>query len=102
MAKMFDMMKQVQQVKKMQKEFARKTVEVSSNDGNITVVACGDMSVKSIRIDPEAMGQSGHERLSRQLTSTVNSALDSAKKAAAADMAKLTGGLGGLSDMLGG
>lgn len=96
--KMFDMMKQYNQVRKMQKELGKKEVEISSNDKNVTVVVRGDMTVKSIRIVPQAMDQAHPERLERVLVSTINSAIDSAKKAAAGDMAKLTEGLdlGGL------
>ena len=102
MANVMNMMKQVRQVKKMQKHLAAKTVEASSNDGMVTVVARGDMSIKSISIKPEALDPSAGERLGKMLVSTVNSALDSSKKAAAADMSKLTGSLGDLSAMFGG
>ena len=102
MANMFQMMKQANQLRKMQKQLASKTVEVSSPDGNVTVVVRADMSVKSIRIKPEWVDPTRVERLEKVLLSTVNSAMDAAKKAAAADMQKLTGGLGGLSDLLGG
>ena len=101
MAKMMNMMKQVRQMKRMQKQLAAKTVEVSSNDGQVTVVARGDMSIKTIRIDPAALDSAKADRLAKTLTSTVNSALDSSKKAAASDMSKLTGSLGDLSGMLG-
>lgn len=101
MANMLKMMKQVQQVRKMQKELAGRIVEVSSNDHKVTVVARGDMTVKTVKIDPEIMGQWDAERLGKVVTSTINGALDAAKKAAASDMAKFSGGLGGLSDMLG-
>lgn len=102
MAKMMNMMRQMKQVKRMQKQLAAKTVEISSNDGNVTVVARGDMSIKSISIKPEAIQSMKLDRLEKLLASTVNGALDSSKKAAASDMAKMSGGLGGLSDMLAG
>ncbi len=99
--KMFDAMKQMQQMRRIQKQLAAKTVEISSNDRMVTVVACGDMTIRSIKLSPEAMTLKA-EKLEKTITSTVNGAMDSAKKAAAADMAKLTGGMGGLSEMLGG
>ena len=94
MANMFKMMKQMQKVKKMQKELAKKEVEISSNDKTVTVVARGDMTIKKIRIAPEAMDPAKPERLEKVLVSTINGAMDSAKKAAAGDMAKLTEGMG--------
>lgn len=99
---MFETMKQMNQMRKIQKQLAAKTVQIASNDGLVTVVARGDMSIQSIKFDPALLAQIKPEKLERILTSTVNGALDSSKKAAAADMAKLTGGLGGLSEMLGG
>ena len=101
MANMFDMMKQVKQLKKMQKGLASRTVEASSRDGLIRVVAAGDMTVKSVTIDPQAVDPANAGKLEASIVSTVNSALDSAKKAAASDMSGLAGGLGGLSGMLG-
>ena len=93
------MMKQLNQVRKIQKELERKTFEAKSKDGTIAVVARGDMTIKGITIDPKAMDPSGLDRLAQALVATLNSALDSAKKGAAGEMAKLTGGLGGLSDL---
>lgn len=100
MANMFNMMKQVKQMKKMQKQLAKKEVEISSNDKTVTVVARGDMTIRSIKIAPEAMDASKVARLEKTLVSTLNGAMDSAKKAAAGDMAKLTEGMG-LGDLMG-
>ncbi|MFC1453388.1 YbaB/EbfC family nucleoid-associated protein [Verrucomicrobiota bacterium] len=102
MANVLDMMKQAKQVRRMQKELAGKTVECSSGDGLVTVTARGDMSVKSIRIDPQLVDPDRPDRLAKVIAATVNAALDAAKKEAAESMAKLTGGMGALSDMLGG
>jgi DNA-binding protein YbaB len=101
--KMLNAMKQMQRMKKIQKQLAAKTVEITSPDGTITVVARGDMTVRSVHIKPEALaGGMKQEKLERILVSTINGALDSSKKAAANDMAKFSGDLGGLSDLLGG
>jgi DNA-binding protein YbaB len=99
---MLETMKQMQQMRRIQKQLAAKTVSISSNDGLVTVVARGDMTVESIKLKPEALTTLKLEKLERVLASTVNGAMDSAKKAAAADMAKMAGGLGGLSEMFGG
>jgi len=99
MAKMMNMMKQVKELRKMQKQLNSKSFEIKSPDGLITVVSRGDMSVKSVTVSEEALEKFKLEKLNKVLTSTVNSALDSAKKAAAKDMSEMTGGLGG---MLGG
>lgn len=105
MAKMLKMVQQAasmrKQMKKMQKELEKKVVEVKSNNGKVTVSARGDMSVKEIRIDPSAFEELNIERLQKVLVTTVNAALNGAKKTAGGEMQKMSGGLGGLSDMLG-
>jgi DNA-binding YbaB/EbfC family protein len=93
------MMKQLHQVRKIQKELASRTFDAKTNDGTVAVVVRGDMTVKSITIDPKAMDPARPDRLANTIVSMVNSAFDSAKKGAAADMARLTQGMGGLSDL---
>jgi nucleoid-associated protein EbfC len=106
MANMMKMVSQAatmrKQMKRMQKELAKQTVEVTSNNGKVTVVARGDMSIKEIRIDPSAIQDLALDRLEKVIVTTVNSTLNAAKKTAGTEMSKMSGGLGGLSDMLGG
>lgn len=94
MTNMLKMMKQFKDVKKVQKQLARKTVEASSPCGMVSVVVQGDLKLRSVQIDPRAMESSNPEQLAKLIVSTVNSGLDSSKKAAAGDMAKLTEGMG--------
>lgn len=105
MPKMTQMMQRAytmrKQMKRMQKELAKQTVEVKSNNGKVTVSVRGDMSVREIHIDPSAYTDLKPERLEKVLVTTVNSALNAAKKSAGSEMAKMDG-MGGLSDMLGG
>ena len=98
MANMFKMMKQVQQARKVQKQLAKKEVVISNNEKTISVTVRGDMTIKSIKVAPEAIDTARMDRFEKTLISTINSAMDSAKKAAAGDMAKLgeSMGLGGL------
>ncbi len=84
---------------KIQKELEKKTVEYSSG-GKVTVVARGDMSVASIKIDPSVVNSSDVGKLEGLILSAVNGALDAAKKDAGKEMAKLTSGMG-LGDLLG-
>lgn len=101
MANMFEMVKQAasmkKQMKKIQKELEKKTVEETS--GGVTVVARGDMSVKSIKIALEDIDAAHADRLEKMIVAAVNKAMESAKKKAASEMSALTGGLGGLGDM---
>lgn len=98
----FEMIKQVNQLRKLQKEMESKTQEAASRDGLVSVVVRGDMSIKSIKIDPRAMDPAHPDTLAQVILKTANSALEASKKAMAGDMAKMSGGLGGLSKMLGG
>jgi DNA-binding YbaB/EbfC family protein len=105
MAKMFKMMQQAvsmrSKMKQMQKELEKKIVEVKSNNGKVTVSARGDMTIKDIVFDPSAFEDLNVERLQKVLVTTVNAALSGAKKTAGVEMQKMSGGLGGLSEMLG-
>jgi len=104
MVDMFKMMKQAanmrKQVKRIQKELQKFTVEGVS--GHVRVTVLGDMTVKSVDIAPEAMDPARRERLQGMVVSAVNNALRNAKKQAGSEMAKMSGGIGGLSDMFGG
>lgn len=103
MANMFNMMKQAasmkKEMKRMQKELAKKVVDCS--ESGVTASVRGDMSVAAVKIDPEQAPVSDMPRLEKAIVNAVNRALESAKKEAGAEMSKLAGGLGGLSDMLG-
>ena len=105
MANMLKMVHQAatmrKQMKRIQKELEKKTVEIKSNNGKVTVVARGDMSIKEIVIDPSALEDLKLERLEKVLVTTVNAALNASKKTAGSEMTKASGGLGGLSEMLG-
>ncbi len=105
MAKMIKMIQQAasmrSKMKKMQKELEKKVVEVKSNNGKITVSARGDMTIKDIVFDPSAFEDLNVERLQKVLVTTVNAALNGAKKTAGSEMQKMSGGMGGLSEMLG-
>jgi DNA-binding protein YbaB len=102
MVNMLRMMQQLRQVKKLQKDLEGRLYEAKSPDGLVAVVARGDMTVKSIRLDPGAAAPGQAESLGRTIASTVNSALETAKRAAAADMGKLAGDLGQFAGLMDG
>jgi DNA-binding protein YbaB len=99
--KMLDMMKQVSELRRIQKEMQRKVMTSTSKDGLIAVEVTCDMAVRSVKFDPKAFDPANQPRLSERLVKTLNEALDAAKKQAAEDMAGLAKG-GGLSALLGG
>lgn len=104
MANMLGMLKEAasmkKKMKKMQKELHKKTVECSS--GGVTACARGDMSIAWVKINADEVTESNIARLEKMTATACNKALELAKKQAGQEMSKMTGGLGGLADMLGG
>src|SRR5689334_21161898 len=93
----------LQQAQKMQQEMlaaqvSRKdeVVEASAGGGMVTVQVTGDLHVKSIRIDPEAVDPDDLELLQDMVLAAVNEALRSAQELASAKLGGIAGGLGGL------
>ncbi|MCG8600292.1 MAG: YbaB/EbfC family nucleoid-associated protein [Verrucomicrobiales bacterium] len=92
------MMKQAQQMQKkmgqMQEELAEKNFEASVGGGKVTVVANGAGEVSSIKIDPAVVDPDDVEMLEDLVLSGVKQAIAQAKEESAAEMSKLTAGLG--------
>ena len=92
------LMKQAQQMQagmqKTQEELANKNVEASVGGGKVTVVANGAGDVQSIRIDPSVVDPADVEFLQDLVLSGVQEAVTKGKEMAAAEMSKLTGGMG--------
>ena len=98
MVNMMKLMKQAasmqQNLEKAQAELAERTVEFSSGGGMVTAVARGDGSVASVRIDPKVVDPQDVEMLQDLVLAAVAGALAAAQEMRAAEMAKLTAGLG--------
>ena len=92
------MMKQAQQMQKkmgeMQEELASKQVQASVAGGKVTVVANGAGDVISIKIDPAVVDPQDVEILEDLVLSAVKQAIEQGKAMAAAEMQKITAGLG--------
>lgn len=91
------MMKQVQQMQanmqKLQEELADRTVEATAGGGMVTVVVTGKQELRSIIIRPEAVDPEDVEMLQDLVLAAVNEGLRKAGEMAAAEMAKVTGGI---------
>lgn len=70
-------------IKKIQNELSRKTVECTGAGGKVRVVAAGDATIASISIDPSLLNPASADELGRQIAQAVNGALDEAKKISA-------------------
>jgi DNA-binding YbaB/EbfC family protein len=92
------LMKQAQEMQagmqKTQEELANKNVEASVGGGKVTVVANGAGDVQSITIDPSVVDPEDVDFLQELILSGVQEAVTKGKEMAAAEMSKLTGGLG--------
>jgi nucleoid-associated protein EbfC len=97
---MQQMLKQVQKMQQdmmaAQEQLKDETVEASAGGGMVTVVVAGDLTVREIRISPEAVDPDDVELLQDMVLAAVNEGLRAAQELAASKLGGLTGGLGDL------
>jgi nucleoid-associated protein EbfC len=98
-----NMQQMLKQVQRMQQDMAAaqealkdETVEASAGGGMVSAVVTGDLVVKEIRIDPQAIDPEDPEMLPDLVLAAVNEALRSAQELAANKLGDVTGGLGNL------
>jgi DNA-binding YbaB/EbfC family protein len=93
------MLKQVQKMQadmvKAQEELKTEVVEASAGGGMVTVKISGDLEVRELRIDPEAVDPEDVELLQDMVLAAVNEAVRSAQELAATKMNAAAGGLAG-------
>src|SRR4051794_19310989 len=84
------MMKQVQQMQadlaKAQEELKSQVVEASAGGGMVTVKISGDLELRELKIDPEAVDPEDVELLQDMVQAAVNEAIRSAQELAASRM----------------
>lgn len=92
-----NIMKQAQKLQekmaKVQEELASKTVEATSGGGMVTAVVNGKFELLSIRIEKDVVNPDDVEMLQDLIVAAVNEGVRKAQEMAAAEMAKITGGL---------
>ena len=98
-----NMQQLLKQAQKMQQDMMaaqealkHEVVDASAGGGMVTVQVTGDLVVKSIKIDPEAVDPEDVELLQDMVLAAVNEALRAAQELAASKLGGLAGGLGGL------
>jgi DNA-binding YbaB/EbfC family protein len=98
-------LKQAQQMQqemlKVQDDLKNETVEATVGGGMVAVKMSGDLELKEIRIDPEAVDSEDVDMLQDMVLAAVNEAIRSAQELAASKMNQAAGGLGGLGGGLG-
>jgi DNA-binding YbaB/EbfC family protein len=92
----FDQAKMLMQVRKVQKELQKMTIEVVAGDGAVTVEITGEQKIKKINIDPEYVDLDDIGQLERWIEDAVKDAIAQSQKVAAEKMQPMLGGLGSL------
>ena len=82
-------------MRRLLKELEEKEVSASAGGGAVEVTVTGKKEVTKVKLDPEAVDPDDVEMLEDLIMAATNEALRKADEASAANMAKLTGGLGG-------
>ena len=97
------MMKQVQKMQqdmiRMQEELEAKTYTATSGGGMVKAEVSGKNALVNLEINPEAVDPDDVEMLQDMVIAAVNEAFRAADADAQSNMAKLTGGLGGLGGL---
>jgi DNA-binding YbaB/EbfC family protein len=99
-----DMRKLMQQAQQMQQQvaaaqeaLAKETVEASAGGGMVVVQASGDGTIRSIKIDPEAVDTDDIELLEDMVLAAVTTAQQQASALASQRMDSVVpGGMGGM------
>ena len=93
------MMKQVQKMQadmiKAQEELKNEVVEASAGGGMVTVKVTGDLEVREVQIDPQAVDPEDVELLQDMIQAAMNEAIRAAQELAASKMNAAAGGLAG-------
>jgi DNA-binding YbaB/EbfC family protein len=94
------LMKQAQQMQKQmleaQEQLKDEVVEASAGGGMVKVKMGGDLTLREVAIDPEAIDPEEAELLAEMVQAAVNEALRAAQELADSRMGGIAGGLGGL------
>ena len=100
MGNMAGMMKKVQKMqndmKKMQDELKRKTVDVTSGGGAVKITMNGEKQVVNLVIDPAAVDPEDVEMLQDLVMAAVNEAIRQIEDLEEDEMNSITSGLGGM------
>ena len=96
---MSNLMKQAQRMQRQMEESAKELESAEftaeAGGGAVEVTVTGKKEVTKVKLDPEAVDPDDVEMLEDLIMAATNEALRKAEEASAANMAKLTGGLGG-------
>ena len=99
------LMKQAQEMQNQmlqaQEALKEEVVEASAGGGMVKVKMGGDLTLREIVIDPEAIDPEDAEMLAEMVQAAVNEGLRAAQELASSKMGGITGGLGGMGGGMG-
>ena len=97
---MNNLMKQAQRMQRQmevaQKELEEKEVTATAGGGVVEITVTGKHEIKNVKIDPEAVDPDDVETLEDLIMAAANEAFRKLDEESQSQMAKLTGGMGGL------
>lgn len=89
---MFDKAKMLYELKKIQSQLAKETIEVEA--GAVKVKINGEQKIKSVEIDRDKLDIDNLELLEKNIESAVTQAITQSQQVAAEKMKAISGGLG--------
>lgn len=92
----FDQAKMLMQMRKVQKQLQKEIIRAEAGDGAVTVEINGEMKIKKISIDPEAVDLDDIGQLENWVEEAVKAAMEQSQKLAAEKMQPMMGSLGNL------
>ena len=99
-----EIMRQAQEMQgraaEMQDRLGKLHVEGTAGGGLVTVAATGQQKIIGVNIDQSLLADGDKEMLEDLLVAAVNQALEKAKNAAGEEMAKLTGNMPGMNEIM--
>lgn len=92
----FDQAKMLMKMRKVQKDLQKEIVTAEAGDGAVVVEVNGEMKIKNVKIDPEAVDLDDIGQLENWVEEAVKAAIAQSQKMAAEKMQPMMGGLGNL------
>ncbi|MCA9346614.1 YbaB/EbfC family nucleoid-associated protein [Candidatus Saccharibacteria bacterium] len=92
----FDQAKMLMKMRKIQKDLQKEILEIEAGEGAVKVEINGEMKIKKITIDPEAVDLDDIGQLERWVEEAVKTAISQSQKMAAEKMQPMMGSLGNL------
>lgn len=92
----FDQAKMLMKMRKVQKELQNEIVRAEAGDGAVIVEVNGEMKIKNVKIDPDAIDLDDIGQLENWVEEAVKAAIAQSQKLAAEKMQPMMGSLGNL------